>query len=273
LQDAAMAHFHVLTSGRPVANRIAVRRIAISDVLGALRAGYDDFVAQPSFYVFAVLLYPFMALALALFVWASNGSHLHLIYPLVTGFALLGPVAAIGLYEVSRRREAGLDPGWRQVFSVARSPALPAIAAVALWLLVLFLSWIWVAGAIYHATFGDADYAAFGAMLGDVLSTPRGLILIVLGNLAGLGFAVVTLCTTVIAFPLLLDRDVGALAAVLASAVTVARNPLPMMAWALIVVTLLLLGALVLLVGLVVVLPVLGHATWHLYRRIVPAPG
>ncbi len=118
---------------------------------------------------------------------------------------------------------------------------------------------------------GGANHASFGGLIGEVLTTRRGLALIVLGNLAGLAFAMATLCTTVIAFPLLLDRDVGALAAVLASAYAVATNPVPLMTWGLVVAVLMFLVALPALVGLIVVLPVLGHATWHLYRKLVPA--
>ncbi len=263
-----MAHFHVLTSGRPAANRIEVRRIPIHDVVDALRLGLQDFLERPSHYFIAALLYPFIGLAL--FVWASHGSAMHLLYPMATGLTLIGPIATLGLYEISRRREGGRDADWRHAFGVVFSPATPSIAAVGLWLLVLFLGWIRVAAVIFDATLGGADYAEFGNLLEDVLTTRRGLALVVFGNLVGLAFAIVTLCTTVIAFPLLLDRDVGALAAMLASVYAVARNPVPLMAWGLIVAGLLLLGALPALVGLIVVLPVLGHATWHLYRKLVP---
>lgn len=122
-----------------------------------------------------------------------------------------------------------------------------------MWLLVLFLGWIRVAAAIFDATLGGTDSAEFASLLDDALMTRRGLVLVVFGNLAGLAFAIVTLCTTVIAFPLLLDRDVGALAAILASAYAEARNPVPLMAWGLIVVGLLLLGALPALAGLIIV--------------------
>jgi uncharacterized membrane protein len=267
----ALARFHVLTSGRPVANRIELRQIAIRDVFDALRMGLQDFLEKPSHYVLAVILYP--VIGLALFLWASHGNALHLIYPMVGGFTLIGPIAALGLYEISRRREAGRDASWRHAFAVLLSPAIPSITAMGVWLLVLFLGWIRVAAAIFDATFGGVAYAEFGSLLDDVLTTRRGLTLVVLGNLAGLMFALVTLCTTVIAFPLLLDRDVGALAAALASACAVARNPVPLMTWGLIVAGLMFLGALPALVGLIVVLPVLGHATWHLYRKLVPDIG
>lgn len=266
-----MAQFHVLAPGEATAEPIEVRRIEVADVLDALRAGWDDFMARPSHYAFVVVLYP--VIGLTMFAWVARGNALHLIYPLVSGFALLGPVAALGLYEISRRRERGLDTAWSHAFAVTSSRAILSIAAVGLWLLVLFGAWITVAGIIYQATFGGVAYTGIGALVRDVLTTPHGWALIVVGNVVGFVFAVVTLCTTVVAFPLLLDRDVGALAAVRTSARAVAVNPVPMMAWGLIVAVGMVLGALPVLLGLVLVLPILGHATWHIYRKVVPGSG
>ncbi|TMM54042.1 DUF2189 domain-containing protein [Sulfitobacter sabulilitoris] len=265
-----MTDFHVLSPGRHAPPQVTLRRITMRDVFGALADGWDDFMARPSHYFFVAVLYPFMAFAL--YFWVSRGNALQLIYPMITGFALLGPVAALGFYEISRRREQGLDDRWRHALGVLRSPALPAIAVLGLWLLILFLAWIYTAEALYNATMGPGRAVGLGDMLWQIMTTRAGWTLIVLGNLLGAVFALVTLCTTAIAFPLLLDRDVGLVTAVSASTRAVLDNPGPMLGWGLIVAGCLALGALTLMIGLIIVLPVLGHATWHLYRALVPAP-
>ena len=148
-----------------------------------------------------------------------------------------------------------------------------AIAALGLLLLVIFVLWVAVAQAIYIANFGYQPAASMPDFLRQVLTTPAGWALIVVGNGVGFLFAVVALCISVVSFPLLLDRDVGAVEAVLTSVRAVAANPIPMAAWGLIVAAALVIGSLPLFFGLAVVMPVLGHATWHLYRRIVVPVG
>jgi uncharacterized membrane protein len=263
-----MAEFHVLGSGDAYArSEIRVRQIALSEIVDALRMGIADFMEKPSHYAFVVLMYPIIGAML--FVVASRGNAFQLIYPLLTGFALLGPIAVLGLYEISRRRELGLDTSWSHAFEVYKSPAIPAIAAVGAVLLVLFLAWIYSAQTLYGWLFAGTTHDGFWALATDVFGTSRGWALIVLGNAVGFVFALVVLCSTVVAFPLLLDRDVGAVAAIATSWAVVRKNPVPVLFWGLIVAVLLLLGALPGLVGLIVVLPVLGHATWHIYRKTV----
>ena len=268
-EKIAMSNFHVLTAGTAQSQAIEVRVIKLSDVFDALKSGWNDFVQKPSHYAFIVLVYP--VIGFGLFFWASRGDALQLIYPLISGFALIGPIAALGLYEISRRQERNQEASWKDAFAVVRSPAIPSIIAAGVGLLILFLLWIYTAEFIYAATFGDAEYSSIGAFVNDVLTTGRGWELIIFGNAAGFIFAVITLCTTVVTFPLLLDKDVGTIAAVKTSLRAVQTNPVPLFGWGLIVAALLVLGALPGLVGLIVVLPVLGHATWHIYRKLVPA--
>lgn len=267
-----MANFHVYAAGTSSkVEHPTIRQIGVSDVFDALRRGLDDFWDKPSHYVFLCLIYPIVGVFLI--TWTSGGNALQLIYPLMTGFALLGPVAAIGLYEISRRREQDLDTSWRHAFDVRKSPAMPAIVALGIMLVALFVAWMLTAQALYSYLYSEAVPASFSGFVADVLTTQRGWTLIVLGNFIGFLFALVALSTTVVAFPLLLDRDVGAYAAVETSARAVIANPVPMLLWGLIVAVALVIGTLTLFVGLAVALPVLGHSTWHLYRKVVaPAP-
>ena len=262
-----MAQFHVLSGAGEKLDMPVIRTIQIADLFDALRLGIADFWEKPSHYVMLTLIYPIVGIVLA--VWTSGYHTWPLLYPLVGGFALVGPFAAIGLYEISRRREQGLDTSWRHAFEVLRSPAIGSIAAVGVMLFALFTLWLTAAQSIYEGLFGSATPMTFDGLVQQVFNQPGGMTLLIVGNLVGVLFALVTLCTTVIAFPLMLDRDVGAYVAVETSFRAVMRNPLPMLAWGLIVGAGLFIGALPLFVGLAVVIPIFGHATWHLYRKLV----
>jgi uncharacterized membrane protein len=249
------------------AAQIIVRRIRPADLKDALAKGIDDFMAKPSHLVFLSLIYPIFNICLYAVVFTSNA--LPLLYPLASGFALIGPFLAVGLYEISRQRELGEEASWKRAFEVWRSPSIPSILALGLLLMVIFVFWLTTARVLYEWLFGLSAPESYPQFIDEVLSTSRGWTLIVLGNAIGFVFAVVVLAISVVSFPLLLDRDVGADLAVQTSVRAVRANPVMMALWGLIVAALLAIGSLPVFVGLAVVMPILGHSTWHLYRRVV----
>jgi uncharacterized membrane protein len=247
-----------------------VRKIATSDLIDALARGFDDFRAMPTTNViFLSLIYPVVGLILARMTFGYDV--VPLLFPLAAGFALLGPLAAIWMYELSRRREQGLDISWRHAFDVFRARSFGAIAALGCLLMVTFLVWVAIAHAIYVANFGYAAPTSLTQFLRDVFTTRAGWTLIIVGNGVGFLFAVAVLAISVVSFPLLLDRNVGPVAAATTSVSAVVTNPVPMALWGLIVAVALVVGSIPFLLGLAVVMPVLGHATWHLYRKVVEA--
>jgi uncharacterized membrane protein len=262
-----MTHFHILAGAESFHARPVVRRIGVADLKEVLASGLDDFKAMPSHAVFLCLIYPILGLLLC---WLTLGfALLSLVYPLILGFALIGPFAAIILYELSRERERGVPVDVTHAFGVFRSPSFGAIAALGLLLMVIFLVWLAVAQAIYVASFGDAPISSISEFAHRVFTTPEGWQLIIVGNGVGFLFALLVLTISVVSFPLLLDRDVGAVEAVLTSVRVVWENPTVIAVWGLIVAGALALGSLPLLIGLAIVVPVLGHSTWHLYRKVV----
>ncbi len=243
------------------------RKLAMADLADALRKGWEDLAAMRSDVMFACMLYPLMgAVLLGL---ATQGSMTHLLFPVLSGFALVGPVAGLGLYELSRRREAGLEVSWAAMFDVLRSPRFPRIVGLALFNAVIFMAWLLLADAIHAATLGPDRVQSLGALLTEAVSTPVGWVMILVGTGVGFLLALAVLAVSVVSFPLLLDRDVSLPVAVTTSVKVALENPGVIAAWGLIVAGLLVVGILPALIGLVVVLPVLGHATWHLYRKAV----
>ena len=258
---------HSLRSPSRDAARPLVRRIELADLKDVLARGISDFAAYRTDVMFLCVIYPVAGLLLA---WLAFGYDLlQLVFPLAFGFALIGPVAAVGLYEISRRREQGIEITWADAFGVVRAPAFGAILVLGLVLLAILLLWLAAAQGVYVMTLGPEPPASLGAFARDVLTTRAGWALVAVGVGVGAVFAVLVLTISVVSFPLLLDRNVGLYAAVATSVRAVATNPGPMAVWGLIVAGALAIGSIPLLLGLIVVIPVLGHATWHLYRKVV----
>jgi uncharacterized membrane protein len=244
-----------------------VRRIEVADLWDALRNGWADLAATRDDILFIGLIYPVAGLFLA--ALASGNDLMPMVFPLASGFAILGPVAAVGLYEMSRKREQGDHVTWGDAFGVLRSPALMSILGLGVVLLALFGLWLAAAYQINLATLGAAAPPTFLAFTHNVFWTQAGWTLIAAGIGVGFLFAVAAFVIGVVSFPLLLDRDVGMWQAVRTSVQAVAANLGVMALWGLIVAGALVLGSLPALVGLIIVMPLLGHATWHLYRKMI----
>ncbi len=268
MADTHIHHPPMAANDAAPTDALPVNEIGIADIKNALRQGYSDFMAQPSHLLFIALIYPIAGVLLARLTVSYN--IFPLLFPLASGFALLGPFAAIGLYEISRRRELGMDISWKHALDVLHSPGIGQIALLGALLTGAFLTWLFSAWIIYRWLMGDVPLDSFESFATPLLTTVNGWTLIILGNALGLLFAITVFSITVVSFPLMLDRHVDMATAVRTSIAAVEKNPRVMMYWGLTITALLVLGSLPVLVGLVIVMPVLGHASWHIYRKVVP---
>ncbi|PSC03729.1 hypothetical protein SLNSH_17445 [Alsobacter soli] len=262
-----MANLHVLSHYGAVQAMPAVRRIRTADLKRALAEGLEDFWAMPTHVLFIGAIYPIVGLILGRVAMGYDA--LPLVFPLISGFALLGPVAGVGLYELSRRRELGMDTRWRHALEVVHAPGFPGILALGALLTLMFLAWIGISQGLYEWLFGPRGPVSVSAFLHDIVSTREGWTLAILGNLIGFTFAATAFAISVVSFPLMLDRGVGPAVAISTSLRACAANPGVMAVWAAFVAAMLVIGFVPLFFGLAVVIPVLAHASWRLYRRVV----
>lgn len=262
-----MAQETITGAGAFAATPPVIHRIGLADLKDALVKGFDDFNLMPTHLVFLGLIYPIVVIVAARV--AAGYDVLQLVFPLLAGYTLIGPLVAVSMYELSRRHELGLDTSRRHAFDILRFHSLQSVAILGALLMVVYFAWMFTAQAIYAYYFGYFAPASIMDFVTQILTTPSGWMLIITGNVVGFVFAAFVFSVSVVSFPLLMDRDVGITLAVTTSVRVVLANPLVMATWGIIVAAGLLLGALPFFVGLTVALPVLGHATWHLYRKLV----
>jgi uncharacterized membrane protein len=246
---------------------IAIRKITDEDLRFSLLQGLDDFLAMRGDILLAGVIYTLIGVAAV--VMTTNKPLMPFFFPVVAGVGLLGPVAAVGFYELARRRESGHKSNWSHFFDVVKRPAADDIGVVAGLLLLIFFGWLIAAGALYALLFGFATPTSIGGFLTTIFTTPRGWALIILGAVVGAAFGWLVLALSVASMPLLVDCDVSASRAVSASWRAAHANKALMFRWGVIVVGLLVLGSAPLFVGLAFVLPWLGYSTWHLYTRLI----
>jgi len=239
-----------------------IRKMSLSDIRDALVAGYDDLKACRTDALLMAVIFPVAGIVIAGVVVVQG--LLPFVFPLLSGFALLGPLATLWFAALSRQRERG-DDSLVRVFSAHRK-SIQNLSAI---VISMFLAWNAVAGLIYYFTLGSSTEEAGAAFFQRVFTTGAGWEMIIIGCLSGAVFAMATLAVSVISFPLILDRPVTATQAVSASFQAMARNPVFVLGWGAAVAVGLTLGSIPCLLGLVIVLPVFGHATWHVYRRMV----
>jgi uncharacterized membrane protein len=258
---------NTVVRGSAQAQQIPIRTITNDDLRHALREGLDDFLAMRGDILIAGLVYTFIGIAAV--VMTTNKPLMPYFFPVVAGVGLLGPVAAVGFYELARRREEGHQSNWSHFFDVIKRPAADDMGVVAGLLLVIFLGWLAAAGALYAMLFGFWTPASIGDFLTTIFTTVNGWALIILGAVVGAAFGWLVLALSVASMPLMVDCDVSSSEAVSASWRAANANKALMLRWGLIVTGLLILGSAPLFVGLAFVLPWLGYSTWHLYTRLV----
>lgn len=244
-----------------------VRAIGSADLNWALARGWDDFKEKRG----DLILLPFIYVVAGVLasVFAFNARLFPMIFPLAAGFALVGPAAAAGFYELARRRENGEDANWWHFLDPLKGRARLPLAMLTAMLAVLFLGWLAAAWGIYQATLGTLAPPTPDDFVRDLFYTPQGWTMIVVGNGVGALFALATLAVSTFSFPMVIDKPVDPLAAIATSVKAFQASPLAVAGWGVRVALILLLAALPLFVGLIVALPVLGYATWHLYTRAV----
>jgi len=246
---------------------VPVRKITAADLNKSLADGWRDFMEMRGDIIFLALLYPLVGIVAAIAI--VGGPLIPLFLPIAAGIGLLGPVVAVGFYEMARRREMGLHSNWPHFLDVRKRPSFDEIAGVSGLLLAIFALWLFAAGALYVALFGWVEPASTGTFLTEVFTTERGWALIVIGGIIGAVFAAIVLAFSVVSMPMLVDCNTNAASAVKTSVRATRANPAMMLRWGIIVAVLLVVGSIPLFIGLAVVLPWLGYSTWHLYTRLV----
>lgn len=241
--------------------------LGTEDVFAALRAGWADFKAQPLFGLFFAGVYVLAGILIAQSLMARGG--ISWLLTAAAGFPLIAPFVAVGLYEVSRRREQGLPMSWPAILGAVRGRGDDQLILMGAFLFVLFGFWVVLARGVIAIFLADVDMAGLVADPMGFLSSGQGIAMLLVGSAFGGLMALLVFSITVFSLPMLVDRQVDVITAIVTSVGAVRANMATMLTWAALIAILLFAGMLPLFLGLLIILPVLGHATWHLYRRAI----
>lgn len=259
----------VSVSQQPAA--ITINRISAGDVTAALAAGLGDFRKSPLIGLFFGSIYVLGGIAIWLLLAIYHEPWW--ILPIAVGFPLIGPFVAVGLYETSRRLERREPLHVSEILAVIFAQRKRQVGWMAFVVLFIFWMWLYQVRLLLAIFLGFKSFSGIDAFLSVITTTPEGLGFLLVGTIVGAAISLVLFCSTVVSIPLLLDREVDIVTAIIASFGSAGRNPAPMIGYGLVVVVLTFMALVPLFLGLLVVLPVLGHATWHLYTRVIaPVP-
>jgi uncharacterized membrane protein len=244
-----------------------VQAVTWGDVRAALEKGVRDFQRAPAFGLFFGSFYAIGGIIVSWLMFYLN--MVYMVIPLVIGFMLIGPFVAVGLYEVSRCLEQGRPLTWKGVLTVMFKQREREF--VWLCFVTLFVFWVWIyqVRLLLALFFGMKTFTTLAGFVDMLFSTANGISFVIVGSLVGTVLALVLFSITVVSFPLLLDRDVDVVTAMITSVKSVTTSQVPMILWALTIGLSIAVAAIPAFLGFLFVLPILGHATWHLYRRIV----
>lgn len=244
-----------------------VNSLTVNDLKECLYKGFEDFRTAPAFGLFFGSIYAFIGIFIfqSLFVWEKAW----LMYPMLIGFPLIGPFIAVGLYEVSRRIEQQQPLSWNKILSVVWQQSGRELHWMAF--VVLFIFWIWMyqVRLLIALILGRMSFASLTEFMEIITTTTEGIMFIVIGHVVGAFFAMVLFSTTVISFPILLERELDVISAMITSFKTVSASPVVMLGWGVFVTLAVMISFIPMFLGLLFVLPILGHTTWHIYKKAI----
>lgn len=244
-----------------------VNAISFGDLLACLKAGLSDFARAPLFGLLFGGVYALAGIIMVLAVTRWNMSWM--IYPLAIGFPIIGPFAAVGLYCVSRRLQNGEPLGWQPVLSLVWAQRRRELSWMAFVMLFVFWVWMYQIRLLIAIMLGRMSFSTLDKFLSIVFTTPEGWAFLAVGHIVGAILALIMFSITVVSVPLLMERDIDFVSAMITSVKVVLKSPVPMIAWGIFVTLAVIAASLPMFLGLLLVLPVLGHATWHLYKRAI----